>query len=70
MSGKKKVISRQNLPEKPPIAVSILTLIALDHWNADGVLRGILYTVLGLYWVVFFYALSYEKPVDIFEDKE
>lgn len=65
---KKKAIALKNLPIRNPISITVLSILALDYWNAPGWLCG----VIGVLIVTMFlgyidYLVNYEK-VDLFEN--
>lgn len=67
--GNKKVISRKNLPTKPPTIATVVAILALDYWNAPQWLWGALGVVFVIIWVAWIVQMFQEKQFDIFKDK-
>lgn len=62
-----KVISRKNLPVKLPAFQTLLTFLAMDHWNAPSWLWGVASTVWVVLWIICFASIASENDVDIFQ---
>ena len=46
-------------------------LIALDHWQANDIIRGIVFTIYSLYWILCIVLIKYQHGIDVFEfDKD
>lgn len=63
-------ISKKNLPTKLPTLSTVVLLIALDHWNAPDLVRGISYAIFGLLWGACISSWATQKEVDPFEFKD
>ena len=64
-----KVIPFANLPTRPPLTLTGLIYLLLDHFKAPGWVQGAVYTVLALLWIVCIFAMfgqDYKTPK--FED--
>jgi hypothetical protein len=64
-----KVIKTSNLPTKPPVLLTVVTLVALDHWHAGDVTRGVFYALLVILWIAAIVLLFKEDQTDIFKEK-
>lgn len=64
-------IKYSNMPVKLPIISTVVLFIALDHWNASDLIRGIFYTLYGMIWIIALISVGLEKSVDLFDfDKD
>ena len=61
MKNGKRVLHRSLLPTKLPLSFTALCLICLDHWGANDIIRGVVYSILALFWAVAFYGIYVEK---------
>lgn len=64
-----KVIKSSNLPTKPLILLTVVVLLALDHWQASDVVRGVFYAILALLWIAAIIMIIKEDQVDLFKEK-
>jgi hypothetical protein len=64
----KKVLKQSNLPSKLPIGQTLLTILALDYWNAPQWLWGAFGLLFVIAWVGSIYSLCTEKGVDLLEN--
>lgn len=48
------VVSRKQLPTRPPTLLTLYLLLAADFYGWSDLVRGITYTVLVIVWVGFF----------------
>lgn len=64
-----KVVKVSNLPTRPPVVLTIVTLLALDHWHASDVTRGVFYALLVILWIAAIIMLIKEDQIDIFKEK-
>ena len=62
-----KVIKQKNLPARLPVVTTLLSILCLDYWNAQGWVWGVILTALGLVWIAAFIGLIKQEEVDIFE---
>lgn len=65
--NKKQRISRKNLPWKNPLWVTLVSWMALDHWNAPDWCYGAVGVLMLLFWVGFIASFFTDEAVDIFE---
>lgn len=63
-----KVIKTSNLPTRPPVLLTVVVLLALDHWQASDVTRGIFYAILVILWIAAIVLLFKEDQTDIFKE--
>lgn len=64
---KNKVLNPRSLPTKPPITISVVTYLLLDKLNAVGWVRGVVWTIIVIFWLGFIFALFKEQFVSIGE---
>ena len=70
MFEKRKVVKKSNLPTgRPPILTTVVTILALDYWQAPGWLFGIFGTVLVLLWMTWIQLKLTQEEVDILKIK-
>ena len=66
-----KVIAKKNLPVRLPFVGTAVAWLLLDRFDVDGVWRGVVYALVGLWWiliVVVFWLEEYvELPLDTLE---
>lgn len=65
-----KVVKHSNLPTKLPVYPTVVMLLALDHWHASDVTRGVFYTIFVILWITAIVLLIKEKQVNIFEEEK
>lgn len=71
MLKKRKVAKSSNLPVgRPPILTTVVTILALNHWEAVGWVFGVSATVLVLLWMTWIQLKLTQEEVDIFKDKK
>lgn len=64
-------IKPKNLASRPPLMSTVVMLIALDHWGASDVTRGIFYALFAIIWILTIVDICVSTTVDIFEiDKD
>lgn len=64
----KKVISNNSLPPKLPVLHTIVSLLALDYWNATTIVWVIVITILTLSWIISLLKIvSTNKYIDIMQ---
>lgn len=64
------VINRRNLPSRLPVTSTIAWYLFLEHFNTPGWIYGVVFTILGIIWVVSAFFIYLEEPVDIFVKKD
>ncbi len=64
---KRQAIDPKNLPGRPPITLTLLVWIALEHWHAPEWAYGMAITFGVLLWGVALYGLFTEEYVDVFK---
>lgn len=67
--SERKVIKIENSPTKFPGFTTLACFLAMDVWNIPGWGRGIIYTLLVLWWIGAAINFYREKRIDIFEGK-
>jgi hypothetical protein len=67
---KRLVISVNNLPLQMPVYQTIVVYLLLDKLQASGLLTGIVYTFLALWWIVVIVAKVADRQVDIFKNRD
>lgn len=70
MKDKIKVISRKNLPARPPVLLTAVVYLFLDKFQASGVVWGVVFTILALFWIAWIIALFKEEDINIFEQPD
>lgn len=60
-------IKTSNLPSRLPIVTTVVLFIALDHWNASDLVRGIFYTLFAVVWILSIIGIYVGEEVDLFE---
>jgi hypothetical protein len=66
----RKVISRDALPVRPPMILTIVAMLSLNAGNASPFLYGAVITLLVILWIGFFVSFSKEDRIDPFADPE
>jgi len=51
MKKKKRVIAYSSLPTRLPMWPTIVLYLLLEHLQASGLVQGIVYTLLALWWI-------------------
>ena len=59
---KNKVIHRKYLPTRLPFTFTIVLLLCFEVYELSGIIKGVLFTFLGVVWIVSILALISEKP--------
>jgi len=67
---KTKVVDRRNLPMNPPTLLTVVACLVCDRLNITGVAWGVVLTLLGIDWFVFFYFMFHDEPTKIFSEME
>jgi hypothetical protein len=67
MSDKVRVIHPANLPMRPPLLMGVVLWLALDHFHANDVVRGVAWTLYGLWCLVVLVSLVQCEHVNIRE---
>ena len=65
MKQKKRVIAPSSLPTKIPLWPTIVLYLLLEHQQASGVVQGVVYTLLAIWWVVAIYNSNREETRDV-----
>ena len=65
MKQKKRVIAPSSLPTKIPLWPTIVLYLLLEHQQASGVVQGVVYTLLALWWVEAIYNSNREETRDV-----
>ena len=65
-----KVIHRNNLPNKPPVILTVVAWLLMDRLATPPVVWGIVCTLLGIVWIGTTISILNQESVDIFEDKK
>ena len=65
-----KVISTGNLPLRMPIWPTLIVWLMLRELGAGDLERGIVYAVVGVWWVVWILSWSLAEYVDIFKPEK
>jgi hypothetical protein len=66
----KKVVAYKNLPTKFPLVPSIVLWLFMDRIHAPAWAWGAVWMFVGLLWVSYFWQMTLQKSVDLFETKE
>jgi hypothetical protein len=67
---KRKKIKATCLPSKPPLTLTIAVVVALDYYQASGIVTGILYTLLALIWIAVLIDIFNAEYIDVFADSK
>ena len=51
MKKKKRVVAPSSLPTRIPLWPTIVLYLLLEHLQASGLVQGIVYTLLALWWI-------------------
>jgi len=62
-----KVLKSNNLPSRLPFFPTVITIIALDYWNAPQWLWGMLGVLFLLWWITSIINIATQKEVDLFK---
>lgn len=62
-----KVIDSDNLPTGFPVFKTITIWLLLDRLDASDIVRGIVWTMVVLYWFWAIYRFILQNPVDLFK---
>jgi hypothetical protein len=65
-----KEIKQGNLPYNPPVTLTVVVWLALDHWRAPGWLYGAAVVVMLILWVAAIYSIWAAERIDIIERVE
>lgn len=65
-----KKIKRSSISSTLPINLTILSALCVDYWKASDLIIGIVFTLLGLYWIACIYNISVEIWIDPFGETE
>lgn len=63
--SKRKVIANKNLPQRLPLFQTITAALAMDHWYAPDIIRGVIWTILVILWAICIYSLYTQEQVDV-----
>ena len=66
---KTKRIKYKNLPNRFPLAFTLVCILGLDYLNAPGWLWGVIIMLLVFLWVFVIIDIYNSNQIDIFEDK-
>lgn len=67
---RQKKIKATCLPSRLPLTLTIAIVMALDYYQASGIVTGIFYTVLALIWLVALIDIFKCEYIDVFEDNK
>ena len=67
---KNEKIKKTNLPSTLPILTTVVWLIALDHWGANDIIRGVSYCLIVILWIGQIILMATEDEIDIFNPKK
>lgn len=65
MKKKKRVVALSSLPTRIPLWPTIVIYLLLEKLQATGLVQGIVYTLLVIWWVVAIYNLNREESRDV-----
>lgn len=65
MKQKKRVIAPSSLPTKIPLWPTIVLYLLLEQQSATDLVKGVVYTLLVIWWVVAIYNLNREESRDV-----
>ena len=65
MKKKKRVVAPSSLPTRIPLWPTIVIYLLLEKLQATGVVQGIVYTLLVIWWVVAIYNSNREESRDV-----
>lgn len=66
----KKVLKANNLPSRYPIFPTIVTWLALDHWNAPQWMYGACGLLFVIFWLNAIYNNVTQEEIDLFKNDE
>lgn len=66
----KKVISYKNLPTKLPLGFTALVWMILDKTNAPELIQGIVWTIVGVFWLIAINLIFRQTQVNMFDKEE
>lgn len=69
-SLKQKVISKNNLPYKLPTFETLVTILALDYWDAPQWICGAVGLLFVFLWIGVIVNICNNTTVDIFSDSD
>ena len=65
MKQKKRVIAPSSLPTKIPLWPTIVLYLLLEQQSATDLVKGVVYTLLVIWWVVAIYNSNREESRDV-----
>jgi len=68
MSKKTFVWSKQTLPPRLPITSTAVVWLLLDYTNAVGWVQGVIWTLVGIWWIAVVVALFKVTTINPFEE--
>lgn len=66
MKKKKRVVAPSSLPTRIPLWPTIVIYLLLEKLQATGVVQGIVYTLLALWWIGAFASMYHEERHDVY----
>lgn len=61
----KKVISWDNLPVRYPVLPTVVVWLLMDRFHASGWIQGVVWTLVGIIWLVVIISAWTSDSVDI-----
>ena len=65
MKKKKRVVAPSSLPTRIPLWPTIVIYLLLEKLQATDLVKGVVYTLLVIWWVVAIYNLNREESRDV-----
>ena len=65
MKKKKRVVAPSSLPTRIPLWPTIVIYLLLEKLQATGLVQGIVYTLLALWWIYAIVSLNEEERRDV-----
>jgi hypothetical protein len=64
---KTKTIKRTNLPARMPWGMTALAYLLMDKFQISGIIQGVIWTLIVLFWLAVIVSIWNEDDIDIFD---
>lgn len=63
----RKVFAYINFPAQAPTHTSLIVLLLIREFNIPPIVQGVLWTIVGILWIIFFVGVCTQDIVDLFK---
>lgn len=67
---RRKVISRKNLPDRPPLVATVTAWLAMDRIHPPGWLWGAVGAIFLVLWMLTFVGIYHQDEIEIFPEEK